>query len=365
MNIYIPLAIILIIIGYLSRKSSIYSKKIFLATFVVMLVFDAIRYEFGPDYFQYRYMYDEVSAYGADSYSASNTHIENLFVKLLQLFPSYYLFVVFQSSLWLLTTYFFLRNKIDTFYLWFILLLLFFDTNYFINNTVAMRSSIASSIVIIGYTFLMKNKRIVFVLLALLAFLIHTSAIVALLILFINEKRTIFNLSFYRCKIIILVCGILAVVFANTLMVKATNYLFDLFPSIEEEYAVYQSMNSVDLSGLDYLKRSLLVVFNLFPILSVINHLEHEDCSKYIKIEKITILFLFFSMLLGMGITGRFLMLVGPIILIGVARSFRSLSAYQTIAVIVSMSIVAIYSFYNIMLMPYSYSFWQYKTILP
>ena len=189
MNIYIPLGLLLSLLCFFFRKNEKKAKKAFFFAMILTCIFAMIRYEFGPDYFNYRDIYEGIQGADINNYVGRGMSVEKPFLFLLQLFPLYTLFVMGLTVLWFSTNTFFLKKYLPYQYIWIVVLYFFAKTDYFLDSLVAMRTTLCAALFIVAVFFLIRNRRLLYVTCIVIASLFHTSAIALLPLVFLNTNR--------------------------------------------------------------------------------------------------------------------------------------------------------------------------------
>lgn len=366
MNIYIPFAIFFIAFSVIAQKFPKAAKTTFVFVMLATLVFLCLRYEFGPDYFQYRSIYETINSKGLNYYLERNEHIENFFLTYLSLFPSYFLFIATQSVLWIIVIYLFLYKKIDYNHLWIVLFLFFFDINIVIHNTVALRSSLVGILFLCALYFLLRGgltNKLVFCLLILLAGSIHNSAYPLLVVSFIPLKKgTFFSNNYNNIKTIILLIIIVSF-FAGDIISNFSNYIIAKFPDLFGKYSFYMDYmykeQSLSLGNLIFL------IINTYCLSKLASTYYRETDNKYAFIIKLSILSTLASIIFGNVIMGRFVMTFAPLYIVSYIRAFHFMTKKEILYLTICLLFNNIFAFYSVMHTTSAISFLEYKTIIP
>lgn len=367
MNIYIPFAIIAIFLCIINRQNTVVAKRIFFITFFLAFIFAAFRYEFGPDYINYRNSYEEVKAYGASAFIQSRDVVSDPLFRFYQgIFFNYTIFLAFNSLLWFGISYYIYRKNIKCQYYWFLVLFLFFNVNCILNNLTAIRQSIAGSFVIIAFLFLnteMRWKRIWCFLVLFLASMFHISALVLLPLAFLNKKRK----SFLFTKEYLGVVVVLAfIAFLNRGIITQMIAGF-MVENIEEfaRYQVYIEQIDGGTTGVaSMIKYAVLLLLNIIPLyyISVCGPKEKDD-SKVVY-YKIGIIIATIAVVLGGGTMSRFIMMLNPFYIIAIIGCFDIIKDVRRTVILVScVAVTSIYAFYFYLQNEYSESFLEYHSV--
>lgn len=360
MNVYIPLGIILVLLCLLFKDNKRATRFLFGFCFLIIFLFLAIRYEFGPDYFSYRNIYERGEhGISLSDYLKADSRIEPAFLYYLQLFPKYTLFIITNSLLWVGALFLLYKKYIDQRYLWVLLLYIFSDVNCIINNSVAMRTSMAAICFIPAFYLLLKGKKIYYVALVLLGASFHQSTLPLVLFALLPQKKLLlFNNTF------IVVCGVISILIVfvgqNFVLTTMTKLAMD---SVEDmsRYSGYMDR----LSGSSFSFNSLMYkVLAIIPVFYLANAGRKEEDVEYIMIYKVAIITSLLVPLLGQNLlSDRFLMILTPIFIIAVIHSFKYYNSKSNIFVMVMIIFVSLYIFYNMMNTSYGTKYSVYKTI--
>ena len=361
MNIYIPLALLSIILALLVRDNKKRASIIFFVVMLAALVFAALRFEFGPDYFQYRDMYDTLDSLGVAGYLSINEHIEPLFLGFLHAFPNYFLFIAVQSILWFGSVYFFLRNRYDYRFLWLVVFLLYFDVNNILNNYVAIRTAYVGILFLIALPFL-KDKKIIYVLLMLVAFFIHNSSAPLILLVFFNGNKKQNAEAYNFLYILTFYVGVLSFFLGDIISGSVTEYLFDMFPQAFSKYSYYMdnvfTERSISIGNFIFLSMRIYIVFIL------IRGLSQEQDTEYVLFYKIAILMSLLSIFFGNMLMSRFNMNIAPLMIVVYIRSLRYINAKASPLFIGCLIVISLFTFYGILHADFALSFLEYHSII-
>ena len=359
MNIYIPLAIFFILLAFFTKSKEKPSNVVFTIMMLVSMGFAAVRFEFGPDYFQYRDMYERLDELGVEGYLQTNEHIEALFLYFLHSFPSYELFIAVQSILWFGCVYLFLRNRMDTRYLWLVIFLLYFDVNNILNNYVAIRTSFVGILFLIALPYL-KTKKIIYILLLSLAFFIHNSSAPLLLLALFKGDKIIYTKIDMRSIAIII--GAVSFFFGDIIAGPITDYIINLFPDALGKYSYY--MDNMFFNRSISLGNFVFLVIKVFIVLMLLKGLRLEKEYEYVLFYKIAILIFMLSILFGNMIFGRINMNIAPLLIVIYIRTLKYLKKDMAFCFVAGLMVVSLFAFYNVINSEYSVTFLEYHSIL-
>ncbi len=363
MNIYIPLAILFILFALLTKTNRKVSNVYFTIMMVISMIFAAIRFEFGPDYFQYQIIYDKLNELGVEGYLDVNEHIERLFLYFLYSFPSYYLFIAVQSILWFGSIYLFLRNRVDTRYLWLVIFLLYFDVNNILNNYVAIRTSLVGILFIVGLSYLKKN-RIIYILFIVLAFFIHSSSAPLLLLALVNGKKDDQNNKnkYIYIRNIVIIIGVISFLLGDVISGPITDYLINLFPNTLGKYSYY--MEDMYIARSVSLGNFVFLAMRVFIVIMLVNGLKKETEYEYVLFYKIAIIMSMLSVLLGNMLTSRLNMNVAPLLIVIYLRTLKYINKDWAILFVSCLICISLFSFYNYLQSESAITFLEYHSII-
>ena len=97
MNVIIPLGLFLTLLCFIYRRNVKYYMP-FAISFLIMAVLMAIRYNFGEDYITYSTLYDTLQVQDVSNWEGGK--MEYLYVRFLERFPSYEIYIALQTVAW-------------------------------------------------------------------------------------------------------------------------------------------------------------------------------------------------------------------------------------------------------------------------
>lgn len=362
MNVYIPLGLLLALFCFALRNNVRNRRMIFILLFLPILVFSAIRFGFGPDYFSYWDIWQSVRGADVEGYTGVGSSVEPLFLKFLQLFPKYTWFIVFGSVFLILSYYTLFEKYVPIEYLWLAVLFLFFNCNCLLGNYVAMRTMLCSILFVAAFFFLNKNNlkgRIIYILIILLASQIHTSAIVLLVFVLLNTKQTSVLYQWYFI-IPIGVVAVLSVLIGNNIIVS---YISSFLVDNVESFDRYQEYEIGNVSS--SLMAILFRIFSFVILAYIVISAKKETEQTYTLIYKIAIVAAIIQLFFGQSIiSDRYLMILNPFYIIAITRAFISEKqrSYK-VALTVLVLGISLYLFNAKINKDYSSSFLIYQTV--
>ena len=205
---YILLFILFFLVGKNNKKSTIKAKR----AFMVILLFDCLRYGVGYDYLTYvNAVYNQTQFYDMDQYTEPLSQV----LLYIAHCTHYQVFFILSSFLTLYPIYLFCKKHSLSPYLSLFVYLCF--PFFFLSGTSVIRNAIAYSMVIMALYYLLENKIIVAILFNIIAIGFHNSAFVGLLI------YPIYYLHFGRKEAIIFYIISITI---SSLIVSRFSYLF-------------------------------------------------------------------------------------------------------------------------------------------
>lgn len=364
MNILIPLAIISIYLCFSYRKRPEAVERVFALTMLIAFLLAALRYEFGPDYFSYRKLYEELNNYGIDSYIFYINHTETAFNYYMMLFPYYTLFLAVNSLFWFLLYYRFFYRYTDRKYLWFVVFFLFFNINCILNNLVAMRQAITSYLFIFAFYALVKQRKVQYIAIITLCTLIHTSSLLLYPLVFVDNNNTRF--FFHKLYVYIIVSLALLSLFIgrNTFLLVIATYLTSSFEDLERYTTYLENIGESGVSLISIIKSSLLLILNIIPLIFIIQQGRRETDRNYIIIYKLGIIISSITVLFGSGLMSRYMMILNPFYIVALTRSFTNTdNVKRKNLVILVTCFLTVYTLYYYLQADYSVSFLVYHSI--
>lgn len=358
MNIYIPLGLFLAILCFAFYKDKKNAPKVFLLSMLIACIFAMIRYNFGPDYFNYHEIFDGVQGEDLNDYVGRGMSVEILFLRLLQMFPLFTYFVVFLTVFWVGVNALFLWKYIPYKYFSLVILYFFLKTDYFLDSLVAMRTTLCAAIFLIAVYFLTKKKRLIYAALIVFASLFHTSAIalLPLALLTTNKKSFLFdNIVLWGIGIVALAALLIG---HNFLIESLSSFVMD---NVDE----LQRYSERDVASIGQSFNTLIFrVMSLSIMFYLAKSGEKEEDPKMIVFYKIAVIAAMLNLVMGQSlINDRYFLILNPIYILCIVNSFKRNPVSINTIITLFVFVIAIYIFYNKFSKPYFVSFLEYKTI--
>lgn len=369
MNYYVPFALFCILLCFLFRQNIKNSNNIFLATMIIAFIFAAIRYEFGPDWFNYYDLFQELQRFGIRGYFENRGHSEPLFISYFSIFPSYTLFLAVNSLFWFGTYTVFFKKFVNNEYYWFVLLMLFFNINCILNNLVAMRQSLTSFLFLFAFILFEKNGwtvkgKVWFVLLLILCSLLHTSCLVLLPLALLSPRtKSVFFSNYYL--FVILVLSLITIILDRySLIAPLAEFLIGNIEDLQRYESYLEVYQSSSTSLVALLKYTISVVLELIPLFYLVHQGAREKDPAQIMIYKLGIIIATVSCVFGQGLLARYMMILNPFFIAAIVRAC-SMSPKTTSNLLVLLCVIfsSVYSFYHYLQADYCVSFLTYQTV--
>lgn len=354
MNIYIPLSVIIVLLLYIVRNSKKLSKSIYRFVFMLLFVFSAIRYDFGPDYMNYLSIFKETKQYGYDSHYS----IELLFGWFLSIFPNYSSYIVISTALWFGSLYLLFTKFVEYRYYWVLFAFLLFTEACIIDSYVAMRSALSMVLYVLAFMLLQNGKRLFAVLFGISSVFIHISSIVLLPLFLINDKtKLIFkNKGFI---LVALVLGVGSVIVGKSVLINQIITFAMANAEDAKEYARYldDSVSSISLNAI------VLRILCFIPLYSLYKGIQKEQDTNYRILFQYAIIAILLPLFFGMGMTTRFLMILNPFYIVALLRAIKYQKIGLSFITFTSVFVVSFYMLFHSMTQDYNVTFLMYKTI--
>ncbi len=186
MVVYISMLLLSVVFMYKAKTQSSLKKKYLYCflSFLPFLLVSGLRYDVGTDYIN-RYVYDFNRTY--QGYRVPNMEVGfHLLMKATMLVSCEPQLMFFITSL-LINGFIFLtviKESKDPVYS----ICIYFFLGFFFDSLNIMRQYLAMSVVFIGFYYLLKNKKLLFIVSVLLASLFHSTALIMLVLVFCDYK---------------------------------------------------------------------------------------------------------------------------------------------------------------------------------
>lgn len=241
-----------VLIALVGRKRS---KYFFAVACFVLFLFAALRYMFGNDYISYYAHYLTIRAGGQSPYD------EWLFTALNQISPSFYVLIALTSAVFLYGVYKLIASAVHMEYAWMGLLIFVINPYLFLMNLSALRQCMAMVFFIAAVHYAVKRKLLPYLLLTVIAFLWHKSAIILLPVWFLADTKRI------RKRI---VAGILLAMFAMLFFVDLNEIVLWAVQIFDDANYIAHAAGSIGNS----LRATLLTLISFVYVLGNLPRLE-------------------------------------------------------------------------------------------
>ena len=358
MDVLIPITVLFSILCYSQRRNEYNAKSNFIIAIIVLCALLSVRYEFGPDYFNYRNIYNGAQGEDLKDYTGAGSTMERPFLYLLQLFPSFTSFVCFLTVFWFSTNLYFITHHISPQYYWAVLLFMVFEPTYLLLSSVAMRTTLCASLFLIALEFLLRGKRIIYILIIILASMFHSSTIALIVFALITDKKNTFVFNTTICYIMGIVALISIVVGENVLIKNLSAFFIETIEDLDR-------YSNRKIGGVSQSFNSLLFKIMSFSILLYINKSRNNiDEPKTIILNKIAIIAVLLQLFLGQSIVSdRFLSILNPVYICAMLNSIKYNEKRINSIIFIFVVIVSVYMFYSKITKDYSSSFLVYHSV--
>ena len=252
---------ICIFLTYLSDRGLI--KNGLEISFILIALLSAIRYNYGNDYPSYAEMFDSFSQLPLST-AIDSSRTEFGWTILCWLFRglSFQLMVAVLSIFESVIFYFLIKKNVEIGKRWLALFLYVFTPTLFLVQLSMMRQTLAITIILLSVPFIIKQKIIPALILVLIAYAFHTSALVVLPFIFIGYLPKRLYLYFWLSAIIITII----IFFNSEYMVNILSLLFSLNDNIEYYNAYVGNESDVAKLGIGSLMSIILIVLSCLSI---------------------------------------------------------------------------------------------------
>lgn len=320
----------------------------------------AVRYEFGPDYFNYRGIFEGLQGSDVNSYTGKGQSAEKPFLVLLSLFPSFTAFVVFLTAILFAANTFIINKYVNPRYFWIAVLFMFLEPTFLLLELVAMRAAIAAVLFIIAFEQLINGRRLLYVGIILFASLFHTSAVVLVLLALLNTKnRSVLFTTWlpFVCLILALFSVVLGV---NFVVVGFVDFAVDTVEEMNRYQGYVENVGSVSQSVNTILFRLLTFLIMLYLTRAGAS----EKDPKYVLIYKIGVIAILIQLIFGQSLIGdRYLMVFNILYICAITRSCMSKQFIDKRIVLLIIAIISSYMLYQKMGRDYNESYLVFHTI--
>jgi hypothetical protein len=318
-------------------------------SFLIIWVYASFRYEYGGDYINYEEMFI-AAKYG------KTMGQEYLFYFLMKLFPHYYIFIIFTSTILSFSFYFLIKKYAIPKYYWLCMLLLFLEASLLIFNFAAQRSALVVCVFIFALRFIEQRKIVQYTCLILLSSLFHISALILLPFYFITYLKI-----GPKLRVTIFISSIICLFIGN----------------IVADYVMNSSLNLMEYSDYIFYKihyyterrteHNISTLRSLIPYIIVCwlfaKYIQKETISVNRIIIFVNIVFIFL-LLLQLDISGRISMYMWPFFMIGILILLQHMkNTFNRALLILVVLFQTSYGLINMYSAPYGISFHEYKTI--
>ena len=363
MNVYIPLGIILAFFCFFAREDKKLVNSVFIVSFLAMLVFLTLRYQFGPDYISYLTTFESIQGEDVSLYTGVGASSERGFLYYLSLFPYFTLFIFVNAVFWLFANYNVLHKYVNATEYWIVVLYIFFNNTYLKLSTVAMRSTMVAFIFMFAFMFLMRERkidRIIYVALILLAGQFHTTGLALIPFVFINSKNTsiLFNKIFIG---VIALIGFVSFFAGNNVILQyVSEYVMDNIEAFDRYADDDVSIGVVSFS----LNTFIFYLMSVFVAFWLAWAGRQETNKEFVYIYKVAIIAAIVQILFRQSmISDRYFMCFNPFYITALVHSLYKGRKQMGIVALMFVAVISLYIFTSKMNKSYARHFETYHTI--
>ena len=257
MLVYLSVFLIILLLVLSNKNKTISPYKNLVVPFLLIFAMMALRVDWGGDYEAYEEMFPRYH-YGSIVDALETGMIESGFRVLMVLCDSYRTLIVVTSLIICIGLFLFF-SKLPKEYLVLAFFLLFLDKSMLPGEISGIRNGIAVAVFLIGLLFLQRGQRVIYLLLLLLAFYFHRSAIFMTILVLIPQRQIKVN------PMIIMGAFLLYVIIAAS-MTGSIAQEIDSFVNTTDEFERYEgyaerSLNEQYSVSLFYLPAVPMLVF--------------------------------------------------------------------------------------------------------
>ena len=306
MIVHLSILIFLLFINLLPNRNNRRKKYVLPFSFFVIIVYWAIRYDYGLDYWNYYDLFYD----GVEEYITGFG--ERLFFSFTHLFQKYYQVIIAESVIVGVSLFYIVRKYIPEKFYWLFFFSLFAIHNFHFSLISAQRSTMAACIMYWGYELFYVNKRrwVLFFLCVFLAANFHTSAL-----FFGVIPLFYYGFNFLKGQ------SILIILFVSALLSTfVLNTYIESFVSSYEMLEVYAS-NAVRIEERNFTGLVFNLLLYLVPayfICLVYDKLKDDKVYRPLFILAFSYLFIY---LIGFDFHGRFTAYLFPFFVIALSKT--------------------------------------------
>ena len=338
MKVHLILLIILLLLNIIPEKNIDRKKYILPFSFLIILVYWAIRYDYGLDYWNY------YNAFYLGSLNDNSIVKERLFYLFFYSFNSYYQLIIVESAITVITLFYFVRKYIPTNYYWLFFFLLLTVPGFHFNLISTQRSNMAACLLFWAYElFYISKKRWVFLILAVfVAVQFHNSAISFIIL---PLAYWAFNhMRGFAILITLFVCDILSMFITTSVF----NWFILQGGGFLSDYDIYSELNvTSNIYGFIMKSVILLPTYYMCKIYD-----RSKDNTIYRSIFILAFLFIMINML-ALNFNGRFTVYLYLFFIIALSITCQHLTKQERFIMLVPYFITVVYGlvgFYDSML---------------
>jgi len=338
MVVHILLLIILLVINLLPEYWIDRKKYVLPFSFILILIYWSIRYDYGLDYWNYYNAF-----YSGVTENARGTR-ETWFYAFFGWFDYYYQAVIAESVIIAVTFFYFARKYVSTQFYWLFFLLLFSVPGLHFNLISAMRSTMAACVLYWAFDlcYISKRRWLLYIVLVLVASQFHTSALAFVVLPLVHYA---FNKAHGMVVFLVLVLfDILQMFFANSIY----NWIITL-SVLTADYDNYSAVvQSANING--FIVRSAI----LYPTFFICNYYDKIRTVDTFYRQVFILAFFYLAVaMIGLNFQGRFTVYLFPFFMLALANTCNNVDKNKKWVILLPYFIILLLGFigyYNALL---------------
>ena len=237
MNTVILVNIFAIMLAYIAKYPRCQTALIY--SFLLIVIFLAIRYDFGNDYMSYKEIFDDIHCTRMRSVrEIGDSYFEPGWIILNKCFGSFYLLIAFIAVLTGFIYCSFIRKYVCRSYWWFAVFLYTFNTNMMLMQASAMRQALAILIFIYSIRYLISRNLLLYLFCCGLAATFHMSALILIPVYWLSA----FSLRTKKSKYLLVFLFVMIYVGSRYLIPLVSDLSLSTF-SRYQSYLAAEAMN--------------------------------------------------------------------------------------------------------------------------
>ena len=226
-HVWLALAVLFAILGFKNK----YIQR---TAYVILFLFAALRFMYGNDYYNYYRWFNHIHAGGESGFKT-----EVLYNLLNRYLPSFPVLVALSSALLILVVYRLITKNLPTRYAWIGICIFVISPALFLMNLSALRQSMATCFFVIAINCACRKKYLWYLVMVIVAALLHKSAILLLPFCLIANDKPVKN---WVCWVILL--GTAFLLMTSGVLLKLVVWVAEWFNDKNYIYMAEQDMQN-------------------------------------------------------------------------------------------------------------------------